>query len=149
SQSFPVAGTDSRTVASDAAGGRTQMTAFVAAAAIALVLLLFTAPLRYVPVAALGAVLVRSPLSLIDVAAFREMLRIDRREFLLALVTVLGVLWFDAIQAVLIAVVLALIRFIQVAARPEVELLGAQPGLRGFHDLRVYPSARTPPGIVL
>jgi MFS superfamily sulfate permease-like transporter len=149
SQCFPVAGTDSRTVASDAAGGRTQLTAFVAAAAIAVVLLFLTGPLRYVPVAALGAVLIRSALSLIDVAAFRDILRVAPGAFLLALVTALGVLWFDAIQAVLIAVLLELVHFIRVTARPDVELLGAQPGVRGFHDRRLYPNARTPPGIVL
>ena len=149
SQCFPVAGTDSRTVASDAAGGRTQLTAFVAAAAIAVVLLFLTEPLRCVPVAALGAVLIRSAVSLIDVAAFRDILRVDPGAFLLALVTALGVLWFDAIQAVLIAVLLELVHFIRVTARPDVELLGAQPGVRGFHDRRLYPNARTPPGIVL
>jgi MFS superfamily sulfate permease-like transporter len=46
-------------------------------------------------------------------------------------------------------VLLALVRFIQLAARPEVELLGAQPGVHGFHDLQVYPHARAPAGIVL
>ena len=149
SQCFPVAGTDSRTVASDAAGGRTQLTALVAAAAILVVLLFLTEPLRYVPVAALGAVLIRSAVSLIDVAALRVILRVDPREFLLALITALGVLWLGAIQAVLIAVVLELVRFIHVTARPDVELLGAQAGVRGFHDRRLYPNARTPPGIVL
>src|SRR5882724_5173317 len=57
SQSFPVTGADSRTAANDAAGGRTQVTGLVAAAAILLVLLYLTAPLRYVPQAALGAIL--------------------------------------------------------------------------------------------
>jgi MFS superfamily sulfate permease-like transporter len=149
SQSFPVAGTDSRTVASDAAGGRTQVTGLVAAGAIAVVLLFLTEPIRYVPMAALGAVLIKSAISLIDLRAFRDILRVDSRELLLALITVLGVLWFDAIQAVLIAVLLALARFIQIAARPDIELLGAQTNVRGFHDLRLYPDARTPPGIVL
>jgi MFS superfamily sulfate permease-like transporter len=79
SQGFPVAGADSRTAASDAAGGRTQVTGLVAAAAITLVLL----------------------------------------------------------------------RFVQVAARPDVELLGAQAGVHGFHDLRHYPQAQAPPGLVL
>ena len=37
------------------------------AAAVALVLLFFTAPLQYVPMAALGAVLVVAGLSLIDI----------------------------------------------------------------------------------
>jgi len=149
SQSFPVAGADSRTLASDTAGGRTQMTAFVAAAAVALILLFFTSPIRYLPVAALGAVLITAAISLVDVRALREILRIERGGFLLALLTMLGVVWIGPIQAVLIAVVLALLRFIQVAARPGIELLGAQPDVRGFHDLRSYPEARPPPGTVL
>ena len=149
SQGFPVAGADSRTAANDAAGGRTQVTGLVAAAAIALVLVFFTGPIRYAPTAALGAVLVRSAISLVDVRAFRELLRIDRREFLLALLTMLGVVWFGAIDAVLLAVLLALLRFVHVAARPDVALLGMQAGVRGIHDLRSYPDAKAPPGLVL
>src|SRR5262249_33553824 len=76
-------------------------------------------------------------------------LRLDRREFLLAVLTMLGVVWFGAIDAVLLAVLLALLRFVQIAARPEVERLGAQAGVPGFHQLRHYPGARTPPGLVL
>ena len=149
SQGFPVAGADSRTAANDAAGGRTQVTGLVAAAAIALVLMFFTGPIRYAPTAALGAVLVRSAISLVDVRAFRELLRIDRAEFLLAILTMLGVVWFGAIDAVLLAVLLALLRFVRVAARPDVALLGMQAGVRGFHDLHNYPGAQAPPGLVL
>ena len=54
SQGFAVSGADSRTAVSDAAGGRTQAVGLVAAAAVALVLLFFTAPLQFVPLAALG-----------------------------------------------------------------------------------------------
>ena len=43
----------------------------VAAVVVALVLIFFTAPLRYVPIAALGAVLVAAGLSLIDIASLR------------------------------------------------------------------------------
>jgi high affinity sulfate transporter 1 len=149
SQAFPVAGADSRTAANDAAGGRTQVTGLVAAAAIALVLMFFTGPIRYAPTAALGAVLVRSAISLVDVRAFRELLRLDRPEFLLAILTMLGVVWFGAIDAVLLAVLLALLRFVHVAARPDVALLGMQAGVRGIHDLRNYPDAKAPPGLVL
>jgi high affinity sulfate transporter 1 len=149
SQGFPVAGADSRTAASDAAGGRTQVTGLVAAASLALVLVFFTGPLRYAPAAALGAVLIKSAISLFDVTAFGEIWRIERREFFLAVLTMLGVVWFGAIDAVLLAVLLALLRFVRIVARPTVELLGAQAGVKGFHDLRHYPGARTPPGLVL
>jgi len=59
--------------------------------------------------------------------------------------TMLGVLWFAVIEAVLLAV----LRFVHIAARPDVELLGLQAGIRGFHDLRFYPHAGTLPGLVL
>src|SRR5262249_25202277 len=80
SPGLPVAGADSRTAANDSAGGRSQVASLVAAAAIALVLMLFTGPIRYVPNAALGAVLVKSAVSLVDVKAFRDILRIERGE---------------------------------------------------------------------
>jgi MFS superfamily sulfate permease-like transporter len=63
-QGFAVSGAESRTAMSDTAGGKTNAVGLVAAAAIALVLLFFTAPLQYVPVAALGAVLVIAGLSI-------------------------------------------------------------------------------------
>jgi high affinity sulfate transporter 1 len=149
SQGFPVAGADSRTATNDAAGGRTQMTSLVAAAAIAFVLMFLTGPMRYAPTAALGAVLIKSAISLVDTKAFREILRIDRREFLLALLTMLGVVWFGAIDAVLLAVLLALLRFVRAVARPDVQILGVQPDTRGFQDLRYDPRAAAPHGLVL
>jgi high affinity sulfate transporter 1 len=149
SQGFPVAGADSRTAANDSAGGRTQVASLVAAVAIALVLMFFTGPIRYVPNAALGAVLVKSAVSLVDVKAFRDILRIERGEFLLAVLTMLGVVWFGAINAVLLAVLLALLPFVRITARPDMALLGTQADVRGFHDLRNYPRAQAPPGLVL
>ena len=49
SQGFAVSGANSRTAMSDEAGGKTHAVGLVAAAAVALVLLFFTAPLQYVP----------------------------------------------------------------------------------------------------
>jgi high affinity sulfate transporter 1 len=148
-QGFPVAGADSRTATSDAAGGRTQVVSLVAAVAIALVLAFLTGPIGYAPTPALGAVLILSALSLIDVGAFREIARIDRLELGLALLTTLGVVWLGAIDAVLLAVLLALLRFVRIAARPDIELLGTQAGVPGFHDLDHYPHAKPPRGVVV
>ena len=80
SQGFAVTGADSRTAMGDAAGGRTQVTGLVAAATMAMVLLFLTGPLRYVPIAALGAVLVFAAFSLFDVRSLRDIWKIDRGE---------------------------------------------------------------------
>jgi MFS superfamily sulfate permease-like transporter len=133
----------------DAGGGRTQVTGLVAAAGIAIVLLFFTSPLKYVPIPALGAVLIFAAFALFDVRALREIWRIDRREMALSIVTTLGVVVVGAINAILVAVTLALARFIRLTARPNDEILGKVDGLPGFHSIQRHPEAKTFPGLVL
>ena len=132
-----------------AAGGRTQVTGLVAAAAIAIVLLFLTEPLQYVPIAALGAVLVFAAFSLFDVKALTEIWKIDRLEFGLAMITTLCVVAVGAINGVLIAVALALARFVKQTARPRAEVLGKVDGLPGFHSIERHRSAKTFSGLTL
>ena len=147
SQGFAVTGADSRTAMGAAAGGRTQVTGLVAAAAIAIVLLFLTEPLHYVPIAALGAVLMFAAFSLFDLKSLREIWKIDRLEFGLAMTTTLGVVAVGAINGILIAVALALARFVKQMARPRVEILGGVDGLAGFHSIERHRNAKTFPGL--
>jgi MFS superfamily sulfate permease-like transporter len=149
SQGFAVTGADSRTAVAAAAGGRTQVTGLVAAATIAAVLLFLTGPLRYVPIAALGALLVFASISLIDTRTLREIWSIDRTEVGLAVITTLGVVALGAINGILIAVGLALVRFVKLTARPRDEVLGTVAGLPGLHSTERHPDAKTFPGLVL
>jgi high affinity sulfate transporter 1 len=149
SQGFAVTGADSRTAVADAAGGRTQVTGLIAATAIAVVLMVFTGPLQYVPIPALGALLMFASLSLFDTRTLREIWRVDRAEVGLAVITTLGVVAVGAINGILIAVGLALVRFVKLTARPKDEVLGAVLGLAGFHSIERHPGAKTFPGLVL
>ncbi|MGY8684278.1 SulP family inorganic anion transporter [Bradyrhizobium sp. UFLA05-153] len=149
SQGFAVTGADSRTAVAVASGGRTQVTGLVAAATIAAVLLFLTGPLRYVPIAALGALLVFASISLFDTRTLREIWSIDRSEVVLAVITTLGVVALGAINGILIAVGLALVRFVKLTARPRDEVLGTVDGLPGLHSVERHPDARTFPGLVL
>ena len=123
---------NSRTAVADAAGGRTQVTGLVAAITIAIVLLFFTDPLQYVPIPALGALLMFASFSLFDTRTLREIWSINRAEVGLAVITTLGVLSVGAINGILIAVGLALVRFVKLTARPKDEVLGAVDGLPRF-----------------
>ena len=119
-QGFVVTGADSRTAMAVTAGGKTQVTGLVAAAVIALVLLFFTGPLQFVPLAALGVVLISAALSLLDFSSLRLLWRMDRRECGLSLVTTAGVVALGSINGILIAVALAIVRFVKHTARPSV-----------------------------
>ena len=134
---------------SDAAGGRTQVSGLVAAAAVALVLLFLTGPIAHIPIAALSAVLVAAALSLLDIATLRIFYRIDRREFVLSLLATLGVVAVGAVDAILVVLVLSILRFVQLVSRPRVEVLGSVPGHPGFHSLARHPQARGESGVVL
>ena len=146
---FAVTGADSRTAMGDSAGGRTQVTGIVAAATIAVVLMLFTEPLKYVPIAALGAVLIFAAFSLFDILTLRQIWPIDRAEVVLSIITTLGVVAVGAIHAILIAVALALARFVKMAARPHDEVLGLVEGLPGYHSVERHSGATTYPGLVM
>jgi high affinity sulfate transporter 1 len=149
SQGFAVSGADSRTAVSDAAGGRTNAVGLVAAGAVALVLIFFTGLLQYIPVAALGAVLIAAGLSLIDIASLRLIFRIDRVEAMLSVLAMLGVIVVGPVNGILLVVVLALLRFIRLMSRPSVELLGKVRGFPGLHSLQRHEDSESIPGLLL
>lgn len=63
-QGFPIGASGSRTAVNDQMGARTQLAGLLAAAAIAVVLLFLTEPMRYLPKATLGAVIVAAAIGL-------------------------------------------------------------------------------------
>ncbi len=128
---FVVSGADSRTAVADSAGGKTQVTALVAAAAMAVVLLFLTAPLAYLPTAVLAAILISSALSLFDFASLRGYYRVSKPEFRHAVVAMLGVMTIGVLPGVLVAVGLALLRLLRQASRPHDAVLGR---VEGKHD---------------
>jgi high affinity sulfate transporter 1 len=124
SQGFAVSGADSRTAVNDANGGKSQLVSVIAAVLIALVALFFTAPLQYIPAAALGIVLVIASLSLIDLKAVWQLRKRDSSAFLLATTTLLSVLFIGVIPGITLAVLLGLFQFLRVVMRPTDQILG-------------------------
>jgi len=149
SQSFVVTGSGARTAVAELAGARTQVAGLVAAAVLVPVLLFLTGPLQLVPTVVLAAILITTGLSLINWDDLRAIHRIDPQEFWLAMIATVGVLLFGAIQAILLVVVLALLRFVRLTARPNVEILGELAGNAGYQSIERHPGAASPPGLVL
>ena len=133
----------------DAAGGRTQVAGLVAAATLAFVLLFLTRPLHDIPVAALGAVLCLASVSLIDLRTPRTLWRLDRVECFLSVLVTLGVVAVGAIDAILFAVALAVLRYVRFVSRPAFEILGRVEGQPGFHSVERHAGAATIPCLLL
>lgn len=148
-QGFAVNGTNSRTAIGEVAGGRTQMTGIMTAVVVALVVALFTWPLQFIPSVSLAGVLVVAGASLFSWRNVAAIGRIDRREYWIAMTATVGVIVFGVMNAILLAIVLALLSFVQLAARPKVERLGTIAGQSGFHSLARHPEASSPHGLLL
>ncbi len=148
-QGFVVTGTNSRTAIGEVAGGRTQMAGIVTAVVIAAVVAFFTWPLQYIPAVSLAALLVVAGASLFSWRNVAAIGRIDRREYWIAMIATVGVIVVGVMNAILLAIVLALLSFVQLASRPKVEQLGTIAGQSGFHSLARHPEASSPAGLML
>ena len=146
---FPVTGADSRTAINDALGGKTQVAGLVAAVALAFSLLFLTRLLVYLPLAALGAVLASAAVDLFDFRALIRIWRINRIEFVFALIAILGVVAFGVLSGIIVAVFATLIWLVGAAARPRDALLGRIPGRDGFYKLHSHAAAKSVPGVVI
>ena len=148
-QGFPISSSSSRTPVAEAAGARTQLTGVVGALAVALLLLVAPNLLRNLPAAALAAVVIASAIGLIEVTDLIRIFRIQRWEFWLSIVCLVGVAVLGAIPGIGLAVVIAVIEFLWDGWRPHSAVLGLAEGVRGYHDITRYPDARQIPGLVL
>jgi SulP family sulfate permease len=146
---FPVSSSASRTAIAVTTGSRTQLYSVTAAAAVVAVLLFARPVLAHFPEAALGAIVIYAAIRLIDVTAFRRLLAFRRTELAIAVATCAGVLVFNILYGVLVAIGLSVAELLVRVARPHDAILGRVPGLAGMHDVDDYPSAQTIPGLVV
>ncbi|MFF0450606.1 SulP family inorganic anion transporter [Streptomyces sp. NPDC004609] len=148
-QGFPVSSSASRTALAVSAGGRSQAYSITACAAVIAVLLFLSPVLARIPVPVLGALVVYAAVRLIDLAGFRRLAAFRRREFLLAVSCLLGVLALGILYGVLVAVGLSVAELLSRVARPHDAVEGLVPGMAGMHDVDDYPKARTIPGLLV
>ncbi len=148
-QGFPVSSSGSRTVIAATMGARTQLYSLVAVGSVLATLLFLRPVLGRFPEAALGALVVYAAVRLIDVAELRRIARFRSSELVLALATTVGVLVFDILYGVLLAVGLSLLDVLRRVARPHDGVLGYVPGVAGMHDIDDYPDARLVPGLIV
>jgi high affinity sulfate transporter 1 len=149
SQGFPIGASTSRTAVNDQMGARTQLSGLLGAAAIALVLLFLTEPMRYLPKATLGAVIVAAAVGLVDPSAWRALARTSRAEVAIAAVTLAGVVAVGVLEALVVAVVLSIVDVVRRSAIPHDAVLGWVPRLGRYADVRLHPRARTTPGVLV
>jgi high affinity sulfate transporter 1 len=148
-QGFPISASSSRTPVVEAAGGKTQLAGVVGALAVGAILLWGPDLLADLPKSALAAVVIASAISLFEIKDLRRIRRIQRWEFWLSVGCTVGVAALGAIPGIGLAIFAAVIEFLWDGWRPHSAVLGKAEGVRGWHDITRYPTARRIPGLVL
>jgi MFS superfamily sulfate permease-like transporter len=119
--------------------------------ALAICVLLVAAPnlLRSLPSAVLGAVVIAACLSFADLSGMWELLRLRRMEFVLSVISFLGVAFVGVIEGIFITIALALLVLVWNTWHPHSAVLARIDGVKGYHDAERHPQARRVPGLVL
>lgn len=149
SQGFPVSSSASRTAVPASLGSRTQLVSLVAAALVVATLVLLGPVLSQVPRTALAAVIIAAAIAIIDVPGYRSLWHVSRQEALLAVAAALGVIVFDVLVGVLLAVTLSVVVALARIARPHDAILGDAPDLDGWVETATHPDARPEPGLLV
>ncbi|ELM3740279.1 SulP family inorganic anion transporter [Yersinia ruckeri] len=124
SQGFAISGASTRTAVNDANHGKSQLVSIIAALAIAVVLFFLTAPLQFIPVAALGVILIYAAWSLLSFKSIWQLRKRNIQAFSLAIFTFISVVLVGVISGIGLAVLLGLLQFLRTVFRPTEQLLG-------------------------
>ena len=146
---FPVSASSSRTAVAYSAGTRSQLTGVIGATAIVVLLVAFNDLVKYLPDAALGAVVISAGLSLFDLDELRWLWKVRRAEFWLSFAALAGVVIVGVLEGIVIAIALSLANFIRLAWRPHSAVLGRVGDRKGYHDVTRHPDGKQIPGLVL
>ncbi|MFI1092276.1 SulP family inorganic anion transporter [Streptomyces sp. NPDC020917] len=145
---FVVSGSASRSAAAEGAGGSSPMVSAVAAVLVLVTGAFLTPLFTDLPEPVLGAIVVVAVRGFLDVGAMRRYWNRDRPSFAVAATALLGVLVFDLLPGLLLAVLLSLALFIAAASRPELSVLGRVPGTTVYADAEAH-AAETFDGLLL
>jgi MFS superfamily sulfate permease-like transporter len=145
---FVVNGSPTKTEMVDEAGGRSQVAHLTTAAVVVIVLLFLTRPLSFLPNAVLSAIVFMIGVKLIDVKGMRELFRLQRDEFWIALLTAVTVVVSTVMYGIAVAVSLSLIDQIRHAYRPRTRVLIKDSEVR-WCAVPAAPDQLAAPGIVV
>lgn len=148
SGTFVVNGSPTKTAIVDTAGGRSQVSQLTTVGIVLIVILLLTAPISYLPNAALGAIVLAIGLKLIDLKGMHDVWRTHREEFYLVAIAAATVVFVGVKEGIVVAVMLSLLLHVYHSYRPHSAVL--IPGQNRFwQPVPADPGTVSAPGLII
>lgn len=148
-QGFSIGSSLSKSAANDRAGAKTPVSLLVCAALTVIVALFLTPLFAPLPEAVLGAVVIVAVIGMMKFKKMRQLWNVRRVDFWLALIALFGVLTFEALEGLLIAVVISLLMLVWRASQPRFSILGRSSTSLEFSDVAQNPDNKLIPGLLI
>lgn len=145
---FVVNGSPTKTEMVDEAQSHTQVAQLTTAVVVAIVLLFLTKPLQYLPNCVLSSVVFLIGVKLIDIRGMREIYRLRRDEFYVALLTAIVVVIIGVEEGIILAILLSLVLHVRRHYEtPDFVITRNEKG--HIKAVLPVPGTRTEPGLVV
>lgn len=148
-KSFSVSGGFSRSAVNDLAGARTGFASIISACIVILTLLFLTPLFYFLPHAILAAIILVAIYRLINIPEAKHLWKVDKKDFIMMLVTFLGTLFLGISAGIAVGVLLSLAWIIYEASYPHYAELGRIPGTNAFRNLRRFDNLIVEEGILI
>ena len=148
-QGFPVSASQSRTAIIDASGGHSQVAQLVAAAGLLAFLLFLTGLIALLPKVALGAILIVTAVGMLEVASLKNLYKVDRNEFAIAMGVTLAILLAGVVTGIIVGLLLSLSAVLVEISRPRDAVLRRLIKDGKFHDCLEDDEAEDVPGVLV
>lgn len=148
-QGYPVAGGLSQSAVNDTAGAKTTISLVFASAAIAFCLLFLTGFLQNLPTVILASIVLVAIRGLFDLDEIKHLYKIDKQEFYIAMIALVGVLIWGILTGVLLAAIITLLLLIKATSAPYVAFLGRIPNTKRYTDIKRHPDNEIIEGVLI
>jgi SulP family sulfate permease len=148
-QGYPLAGGMSQSAVNEKGGAQTPIALLVASSGIGVVLMFLTGLMQNLPEPVLAAVVLIAVGGLIRPRELRQLYRVSKMEFRLAIVATVGVLAFGILKGVLLAAIFSILLLLKRASHPRITFLGRLPGTDRFVDSSRYPESEATPQVLV
>jgi sulfate permease, SulP family len=146
---FAVNASPPRTAVVQESGGRSQLSSLLAIAIVAATVLLAATAFAFVPVAALGGVLLFIGVRIFRVAVMRQIYRQGGWEILLVVASATLVVLLPIQTGITMSIVLSLLHGMYIIARPDCAVLSRVPGTTIWWNLPASESGEREPGVLV
>jgi len=147
---MPAGGGTSQTAINRLAGAKSQAAELVTAASTLATLLLLAPSTRWMPQAALAAVVIRYSLELIQPKQFLAIRRVRATEFRWSVIAFAGVILLGTLQGIVVAVIDSLLSLAQQAYNPPLYAVARKRGTAVFRPVGPdHPDDESWPGLLL